>query len=244
MARRGRRIGIVLIVLLVIFGGLVVAADRIGANVAETTIAEKVSQQTTQLQIESSEPDVTVGGFPFLTQVLSGKYEDIHIVLRDVSKGGLVLPELDVHAKNVRAELDTLMSGEGEVVAEQIVGTATVGYASVRALFDQPGLQLSEQDGKLRLRLPVTVADQRFTAVALGEITSANGRIRLAIADIQAEGVTLIPQAQRLLDEYKQQLATEIALPPLPFHLKVENVRVMPQGLAISASARDVPLSG
>jgi hypothetical protein len=203
-----------------------------------------VSQQTAQLDISSSEPEVTVGGFPFVTQVLDGTYEDIRIVLRDVSRDGVVLPELDVHARDVRAALNTLMSGEGEVVANSMIGTATIGYASVRALFDRPGLELSEQDGRLRLRLPLTINGQQITAVAVGEVSGTGGRVRLAVTDIRAEGVTLVPQAQRLLDEYKQQLALEIALPPLPFRLRVESVQVRPEGLAITASARSVPLSG
>ena len=241
---RPRRLMTWLVVFVLVVGGLLVVADRVGAYAAERTIAEKVSQQTAQLEIQSSEPEVTVGGFPFVTQVLDGRYEDIRIVLRDVSRGGVVLPVLDVHAKDVEAELSTLMSGDGEVVANQMVGTATVGYASVRALIDRPGLQVSEVDGRLRLRLPLNVGDQAVTAVATGEVSGSAGRIRLAVTDIQAEGVTLLPQAQRLLDEYKQQLSLEITLPPLPFRLRVESVRVTPEGLAITASARSVPLSG
>jgi len=244
VARRGRRMLTWFVVLVLVLGVLLLAADRIGAYAAERTIAEKVSQQTTQLDISSSEPEVTVGGFPFVTQVLDGTYKDIRIVLRDVSKGGVVLPELDVHAQDVEASMSTLMSGEGEVVAKRMVGTATIGYSSVRALFDRPGLELSEQDGRLRLRLPLTIEGQQFTAVAVGEVSGSAGQVRLAITDIGAEGITLIPQAQRLLDDYKQQLSLTITLPPLPFRLRVESVQVRPEGLAITASARSVPLSG
>ncbi|HET8684555.1 MAG TPA: DUF2993 domain-containing protein [Micromonosporaceae bacterium] len=244
MARGRRRLGISLLVLVVVLGGLLVAADRAGAWAAERTLTEKVSNEIREMKISSAEPEVGVGGFPFLTQVVDGNYEDIHIVLRDVSRGGLVLPELDVHARDVKAELNTLMSGEGEVVARRIVGTATIGYASIRALFDQPGIQLSEQGGKLRLRLPVDISGQQLTAVATGQITSAGGRVRLAVTDIRAEGLTLGSEAQALLDQYKRRLALEIALPPLPFRLRVEGVQVRPEGLAVTASAQQVPLSG
>lgn len=244
MARRSRRLATSLLVLLLVVGGLLVAADRVGAWAAERTIEQKVSNEISEMKISSGEPDVAIGGFPFLTQVVDGQYKDIHIVLRDVSKGGLVLPELDMHARDVVAELNTLMSGEGEVMAKRIAGTATVGYASVRALFDRPGLELSEQDGKLRLRLPVTISGQRFTAVAIARISSAAGRVRLVVTDVRAEGLTLGPYAERLLDEYKEKLSLEIALPPLPFRLKVEAVQVRPEGLAIGLSAQQVPLSG
>lgn len=244
MAVRGRRLRNGLIVVFVVLLGLLLAVDRVGAWAAERTVAEKVSQEIAEMQVSASEPEVTVGGFPFLTQVVDGRYEDIRVLLRDVSANGLTVPELDVHAKGVNAQVSTLMSGDGEIVADQVTGTATIGYASVRALIDRPDLELGEQDGKLRLRLPLTVAGQRVTAVALADVSVANGLVRISVAEIRAEGVQLVPQAQRLLDDYKRQLSVELRLPPLPFRLRVEGAAVRPEGLAVTASAQGVPISG
>lgn len=240
---RGRRLRTGLIVVFVVLVGLLLAVDRVGAWAAERTVAEKVSQQMTELNVSASQPDVTVGGFPFLTQVVDGRYEDIRILLRDVSANGLTVPELDVHARGVNAQMSTLMSGDGEITADHVTGTATIGYASVRALIDRPDLELAEQDGKLRLRLPLTVAGQRVTAVALADVSVANGLVRISVADIRAEGVQLVPQAQRLLDGYKQLLSVELRLPPLPFQLKVEGVQARSEGLAVTASAQGVPIT-
>lgn len=243
MARRGRRVGVWLAVVFVVLVGLLVAVDRVGAYAAERTIAEKVSNEVEKLGIESSSPDVTVGGFPFLTQVVDGKYERISILLRNVSANGITVPSLDVHASGVNAEMDTLMSGEGSITADRVDGTATVGYTSIRALISQEGLELGEQDGKLRLRLPLTAGGQEITAIGVGEVRVSAGTIGLVVTEIRAEGVDLPPQAQRILDGYKSRLSVRIALPPLPFGLKIEGVQVRPEGLAVTASARSVPLS-
>lgn len=244
MARRGRRRITGLTVVLLILVALFVGGDRAGAWAAERTIAGKVSQEMDQLGVSASEPDVTVAGFPFLTQVLDGRYDEIRVLVRDVSARGVTVPELDIRATDVRAEMNTLLSGDGSITADRVSGTATIGYSSVRAMLDRPGLQVAGQDGKVRLRVPVTVAGISVTAIALGEVTVADGRIRVEVTDIRADGVQLPPPAQGLLDAYKSQLSVEMELPPLPMQLRIEGVQATSEGIAVTASAAGVPLSG
>src|SRR5690349_5558244 len=78
--RRGRRIGIGLLVLLLLLVGALVAADRIGANVAADRVSQQAAKEMQARGMTSaSPPDVTIGGFPFLTQVVRGVYEKITI---------------------------------------------------------------------------------------------------------------------------------------------------------------------
>jgi len=243
VARRGRRWGIGLTIVFVLLVGLLLVVDRVGAWAAERTVEEKVSNEVDELGIAASDPEVTVGGFPFVTQVLEGKYEEITIVLRNVSANRVTMPVLDIRATGVNAAMNTLMSGEGSITADRVVGTATVGYASVRALFDQEGLEVGAENGQLRLRLPLTAGQQSITAVALANVAVSQGVVRVAVVDIRAEGAQLLPSAQRLLDTYKSRLSVQLRLPPLPFRLRVENVQVRPEGLAVTASAQGVPIS-
>lgn len=233
-----------LTVVVAVLVALLVAADRVGAWAAERVVAEKVSQEIGQLDVSASEPEVTIAGFPFLTQVGDGRYDEIRVLLRDVSAKGITLPELDIRARGVRADLNALMSGEGPITADHVLGTATVGYTSVRELIDQPGLQISEADGKLRMRLPLRVAGQEVTAVATGEVSAADSRVRIDVTDIRTDGVEAPPQLQRLLDGYKSRLSTEIALPPLPMRMRIEGVQVRYEGIAVTASAQGVPIAG
>ncbi|WP_433687314.1 LmeA family phospholipid-binding protein [Micromonospora carbonacea] len=246
--RRGRKVLITLVVLLLILGGLLVAADRVAAGVAERAITDQVSQQITKQGAQSSPPEVEVGGFPFLTQVLDGRYERISIRLRDVrgsvNGDAVALPELDVDARNVRASLETLRTQQGDVVAETVDGTGTITYESLATLLDRPGLTLGQRDGRLAVTAPVDILGQKLTLTGTADVTvGKEGAISLRFNDVDAEGLPNIPLARTLLSNYAKDISIDVPLPDLPFQLAVREVRPLPQGLAVTAAAKDVPIN-
>jgi hypothetical protein len=245
--RWGRRILGALLVLLVVLAVLLIVADRVGANVAERRIAEEVQQELTSREVRSSAPEVTVGGFPFLTQVLDENYESISILLRDVTTApeqeGVRLPRLDVEARDVNAPLEALRSGQGDIVASTVDGTATIGYASVARLIDQPNLRLSERGGKLLASLPIELFGQRFTLTGEAQIEAVEGKIRLRFERLEAEGLPTAPGVEEAVSGYARQMSIDVPLPPLPFALELREVTPLPEGLAVAATARNVPLN-
>lgn len=246
--RRGRKALVTLVVLLLVLVGLLVVADRVAAGVAERAIADQVKQEVAKQDAQSAPPKVDVGGFPFLTQVLAGKYERISIVLRDV-KGSVqgdavTVPQLDVDARNVRASLDTLRSGQGDVVAETVNGTGTVTYDSLAKLLDRPGLTLGEQNGKLAVKAPVDILGQKLTVTGTADVTvSKEGKVALRFNDLNAEGLPAVPLARTLLNNYAKGISIDVPLPELPFQLNVREVKPLPQGLAVTADAKNVPIN-
>ncbi|MFY1696252.1 MULTISPECIES: DUF2993 domain-containing protein [unclassified Solwaraspora] len=245
--RTGRRLLVVAAVLLVILGIALVVADRVAVAYAERAVTDQIRQQIAAQNIESSEPDVSIGGFPFLTQVLAGDYRSISIVLRDVSapvNGNSVrLPTLDVDARGVQASLDTLRTGQGEVVAETVQGEATVAYGSVVTLIDQPGVELSERDGQLAVTAPVEILGQQVVLTGTADLEVADGQVLLRFANLDAEGLPGDDAARGFVDAYAQQLSIAVPLPELPFQLDLQQVHVTPAGLVVTATAQDVPLS-
>ncbi|MDO3703865.1 DUF2993 domain-containing protein [Micromonospora sp. C28SCA-DRY-2] len=246
--RRGRKVLITLVVLLLVLAGLLVVADRVAAGVAERAIADQVRQEVAKQDAQSAPPEVEVGGFPFLTQVLDGRYERISIVLRDVQgsvQGDAVsVPRLDVDARDVRASLDTIRSGQGEVVAETVNGTGTISYDSLAKLLDRPGLRLAEQNGRLAVTAPVDILGQRLTVTGTADITvGKEGQVALRFNDLDAEGLPNVPLARALLSNYAKGISVDVPLPDLPFQLTVREVRPLPEGLAVTADARDVPIN-
>jgi hypothetical protein len=227
----------------IIVVGVLVVADRVGAWYAERRIAEEVQQEVARREITSDRPDVQVGGFPFVTQVLSGEYDSVTIRLRNVDGGGIRLPQLDIEATGVHAELQTIRSGQGEARADQITGTATVGYATVAALSNQPGLQLSGQDGQLRVRLPVEILGEQVTLVGTAQVRVDDNRIQVSVSDLDGEDGNLPPQARRIANGYAERLSVSFQLPPLPFDLTVNEVIAQPDGLAVTATAHGVPIT-
>lgn len=242
--RRGRRLAVGALVSVVLLAGLLVAADRLSASFAARRIADEVSQEVASREITAGEPDVRISGFPFLTQVLSGRYELISIELRNVDGGGVRLPQLDVEAAGVHAPLRTLRSGQGEIRADQVRGTATVGYATVAALANQPGLQLSGEDGQLRVRLPVEILGQHVVLVGTAKVQVDGQRIRVIVSKLDDENGALPAQARSVADRYAKRLSVTLVLPALPFNLTVGEVTPQSQGLAITATARSVPILG
>ncbi|SCL20630.1 Protein of unknown function [Micromonospora nigra] len=246
--RRGRTVLITLVVLLLVLVGLLAVADRVAAGVAERAIADQVSQEVSNQGAQASSPDVEVGGFPFLTQVLDGRYERITIGLRDVRGSvqgdAVALPTLDVDARDVSAPLDVIRSGQGEIVAETVTGTGTVTYDSLAALLDREGLTLGERDGRLAVTAPVDILGQRLTVVGTADVNvSDQGQVSLQFNDLSAEGLPNVPLARNLLNNYARSISIDVPLPELPFELTVREVRPLPEGLQVTANARDVPIN-
>lgn len=77
--RVARRSVVVILVLAV----LLVAVDRVGAWLAGKAVADQLVGELAAYGVQST-PDADIGGFPFLTQVLSGEYDEITARLGDV----------------------------------------------------------------------------------------------------------------------------------------------------------------
>src|SRR5215475_11288913 len=136
--RRGRRATTVLLILLLVLVALAVVADRVAAYAASRTIADQAQQQLVAQHVRTPDkPTVSVDGFPFLTQVLAGKYKQVvihstHLTSSDLP--GVVLDRLDVTATGINATTSALLNGDGQITADHISGTANLGWDSVTKL--------------------------------------------------------------------------------------------------------------
>jgi LmeA-like phospholipid-binding len=244
----GRRLLITLIVLLIIIVGALAVLDRLGASYAERVISDRVAEQVANQKATSEKPDVTIEGVPFLTQVVKGRYQEIKIELRDfsgpVANGKTVrMPLLDIRAKDVRAPLETLRTGNGDIVATTVTGTGTVDYATVEQLVDKPGLKLAEKDGKLVVTAPLTVLNQQVTIQGTADVTVQKNVVSLRFEQVTANGVPDVPFVQNLLNNYAKQISIDLRLPQLPLKLELQKVEPTPAGLVVTAGANEVPLN-
>ena len=246
--RWGRRLLITLIVLLLLLGALLVVADRVGKSYAERTISDRVADQVAEQKATSEKPDVTVKGVPFLTQVLDGRYQEIQIKLANFSgpagSGRTISTALlDVRANDVRAPLDTLRSGTGDIVAGTVTGTGTIDYAQLAELIGQPGLKLAEQNGKLVGTAPLQALGQTFDVSGTAAVTVKDGVVQVRFADVTAEGLPDVPVVRGLVNAYVQRLAVDLRVPDLPLKLAVQKVEPRPDGLRFTAGANEVSLN-
>ncbi len=245
--RRGRKLLIGFLVLLVLLLIALVVVDRFGAAYAEREIADRVAAQIANEGATSSRPEVDVAGVPFLTQVAAGKYEDIGIVVRDLtgSQGGKTvrMPVVDITARDVRAPLSTLTSGRGDIVAGTVDGAATLDYTSVAGLIDREGVVLAERNGKLAVTAPVQALGQTLTVNGTADVTIQGAAVRIRFRDLTAEGLGQVPLAQNLINAYASQISVDLKLPALPLKLQLQQVTPRPEGLVVTAKATEVPLN-
>lgn len=247
--RRPVRILVWLLVVLVVLGAALLTGDRVGHARAQQIVADRIATELVANGVEATTPEVSIGGTPFLTQVVSGRYERVTVNLREAATDALALARVRLTATGVSAELGTLLSQEGTIVADRVAGTARIGYEAAAELADLPGLELSDSDGLLGIRLPrrVPVLDERLFFVGTAELSVRSGVVRLDVQEMEVEEDALLPFAAEIADQYAQDYAEEISLalqiPPLPFDLSIETVSVEPAGLVIAVSAANVPLA-
>ena len=249
---RGRKIGIALLVMLVLLLGLVVVADRVGAGVAEDRIAQQASEELRKAGATTQgDPNVEIGGFPFLTQVLGGTYEKITITADKPQSNDIKLEKMTLVATNVKAAASDLLNGRGPVTAEQINGTATMSWDTVRTLislanlpvpFDPAQLQVTVVDNNVELRLPIELATFKTTLVAKGTINVSEGQVRIKLTAIDTAAGDLPAAAKRVFDNFKNRLTATIRTPKMPYTLTIRNVQTDASGVRVTATASNVEL--
>jgi hypothetical protein len=249
---RGRKIGIALLVMLVLLLGLVIVADRVGAGVAEDRIGQQAADELRKAgATTASDPKVEIGGFPFLTQVLGGSYEKITISADNPQSNDIKLETMTIVATDVKAAASDLLNGRGPVTANQLTGTATMSWDTVRTLiqlanlpvpFDPATLQVKVVNNNVELRLPLELAGFETTLVATGEITVADGKVDLKLSNVDAEGVNIPSAARRILDQFKNRLTASIRTPQMPYTLTIRSIDTDANGVRIVATASDVQL--
>jgi len=250
-AGRGRKITVVLVVVLVLLLGGLLAADRIGAHEAEQAIAKQASQELTARQITSpSKPKVHIDGFPFLTQVAAGVYQKITIKVDKPSTQGVTLDRFDVVARRVHAKTSDVLNGTGTVTAEQVNGVGQVPWNQVGKLITLTGVDASnvavtaDDQGRITAEIPVNTLGLQTTVVATGSVTVQNGSAQVTVDKITTKGGAQSPLINTLLAQLKQALKVQVKLPRLPYNLEVTGVQATHTGLQVTALAKNVVMSG
>jgi hypothetical protein len=239
------------LVVFVVLAGLFVASDRIAAYAAEQTIAAQAKKELAAREITTpTEPEVTVSGFPFLTQVARGRYDKITIHLDRPASQGVALDLLDVTATGVNASTSAVINGTGKITADHVSGLAILNWDAVSELMNARGFGGSNArasalpDGQVQVRVPVSVAGLSTTVVATGTLAIGTGVVHVVIKNVTTEGGDIPAAISRLVGSIKQSLSIDVKIPPLPYDLQLRTVEATPQGLTVTAVAEKVPLSG
>lgn len=225
-------LGAVVVLVLVLVVGLVVV-DR----VAESVVSKRLAAEIQTSQGLSVRPRVDIGGFPFLTQVLRGRYDDVRVVAGSpITVRGVEIDRVALRLRGVRLPLsDVLRDRVADLPVASTRGTAVVPYATLDAVLRQRLGNL----GALASAVTVTSAGSG-QALIRGPLGLS---VRLAVR-VRDHRVSLVPGAGQLAalpstlqGPLRAALATPVPLPAFPFGIRLAAATFEPDGLHVTARA-------
>jgi len=225
--RRRHRLRTTIIVLIILIG-LLVALDFGARAFAESQVASQIQKQGFP-----KKPDVSIEGFPFLTQVASRDFKDVQLSSSNITEGPLLIQS--INAKMTGVHVNSSFNG-GTV--DNLAGTLSVTFAALaNAMTSQAGslgslggagLNLS-QAGNDEVKATLNLVITSGTAVWRVSRT-ANGDIGIHL--VNSSGLT-----SSLLSGLGD---ITIPLPHLPLGLTIQNISVTPSGLVGTVTGHDV----
>lgn len=232
-----------LLITLAVLLGLVIAADRITPLIAEDVLAGKIRSE---LQL-ASDPDVSIHGFPFLTQAFGGEYDDIEITANAVelrAEGMPELPPMTFHANlyGVQVPFSDAISGSiSEVPISRAEGSVTVPFDAIPAFIGED-MALSEgKDGAINIEGTKNLAGFDVQYSGVGRIEIADGKITVVGESVQILGQEV---PDDLVSALTEELGFNFDIPALPFGLQITSARATDAGLQVSATGKNFVLGG
>ncbi|MGW5367270.1 LmeA family phospholipid-binding protein [Streptomyces sp. NPDC004009] len=235
----------ILLILLLVLGVLFVVVDRVAVHFAQGEVADRLRTAENL----SSTPDVSIKGFPFLSQLAGGELHDVEVGVKDyeASTGqGSRTIRIDDLSADMR---DVTFSGDySSATAAHATGTATIAYDELlKAAKSEPtplGLGLTAQvvglsdggNGKIKLAVKVSGL---ATIHLLGSVAVRDDRVRVTADGVpRFGGLDLAEGLIRSVTDFQQ------VIDRLPGGIELDTVRATPNGVEISVKGSDVRLAG
>ena len=226
-----------LLVVVLLLLGLAVLADRFAVGIAEGKVAEQLAAKG-GLQ---GKPTVDIAGFPFLTQAVRGRYDDVRVTLTADQLGQPAGTRTDIDLRGVHVPLSSVLTGSASgVPVDRIDGTATLSYALLSAKLGGDSTVRAEGDG-LRVTKTVDLLGQTIPLTAAGTVTLDGNQLVIDVSKAAGAGVDLpaflVSRASDLLD-------LRYDLPALPLGLHVTGVTPFEDGVHLRLEAKNTVLGG
>ncbi|MFC3892328.1 DUF2993 domain-containing protein [Lentzea rhizosphaerae] len=258
-SRRGK----FLVIILLVLGVLLVAADFALAAAGEYQIAQRMREK---LQLDE-DPSVRINGFPFILQALRGDYKHVEIRAYGVpikdEQQGVDLRDLDIEAdlRHTHVELADLLAGNvSKATIDQVDGSIKIKALDLNRLANQvtpfdklsiepdnraaatqtptPDPKAPKTTAAIKLSGQTNVAGKVVTLTAYGQIALVSGAIQINIDDIELDDNSL----KQIIPQLRQALAIKIDPGTLPFGAKPTAVEVESGAFKLSGLITDVPL--
>jgi hypothetical protein len=224
----------ILLIIAVILGGIFVAADRFAVNMAESEAADRVRIQ----QGTAGSTEVSIKGFPFLTQVVGKELDEVGIKMTGIEASA---SGRRVRISEMSADLFQVRLGEGysSATAARAEGTALISYADLTKASDDGATVAYGENGKVKVTGSVDVLGRTVTRSVVSTVSLVGGdTIRVRADKVPGEGIPGLEGMIRKRTDFDRQIGG------LPAGLKLEKVEAQPDGVVFTVTGKDVELAG
>ncbi|MDI3407418.1 LmeA family phospholipid-binding protein [Streptomyces cavernicola] len=239
----------ILLITVVVLGGLFIAADRFAVGYAEDEVAAKLRSSEGLQQ----DPEVTIEGFPFLTQVLAGELDAVAIGIdgMEASNGArkMTIAELDAQMHGV-----AFSSDYSSATAAAATGTARITYdellkaAKVEPVEVAPGVTAKVVgladggDGKIKVQVQATVLGQSLPEpVEVVSSAKVEGGKTVQVHADKLPKLGAVPVAEQRMREITD---FEQVVDGLPEGIELDKVEARADGVQITVTGSKVKLAG
>jgi hypothetical protein len=221
--RRRRRWPIVLLVIVVVLAVLFVIVDRVAVRYADNQFATQIQKQGF-----SSKPDVSIQGFPFLTQVAAREFKNVHITATDEKVGPVTIDDINATIKNIK-----LTSGFSSGTVSSINGTGLITFGSLaKAGSSAAGvgdLKISRKSDN-EAKITANVAGI-FSDSGVARVTQSGNKIHVKLISAGGLPTSLLGNLGSFT----------IPLPKLPLGMTLQSITLTSQGALVHITGHDIP---
>jgi LmeA-like phospholipid-binding len=220
----------------IIIGVVVLLVILVGVDFAAKSYAEGQMASQIQQQGFPKKPNVTIEGFPFLTQVIAHDLKNVKLNATDVKEGPITISSINATMTGVHLN-SSFQSG----TIDHLTGVATITFAALsNAMSAQAGGlgDLASAGLKLSGAPPNEVKATIDLVIASGSATwrvTTPGNNKLNIHLVSSSGLP-----GDLLGAVSDM---SITLPALPLGLKIQSLKVTSTGIVGTISGRNIPFT-
>jgi hypothetical protein len=218
------------IIVLIVLLGLLVVADFTARAFAQNKMASEIQQQGFP-----KKPDVSINGFPFLTQVISRDFKNIHVSSGNITEGPLLIQSINATMTGVHVN-SSFQSG----TINHLNGTATVTFPALSdAMTSQAGalgsligsgLTLSDA-GNNEVKASLNLLGGLASGTAVWKV-SVTGDNNIHIQLVSSSGIGSAAASG----------ISNITVPhvALPLGMTIQSIAVTPTGLVATVTGHNV----
>ncbi|HEY7147021.1 MAG TPA: DUF2993 domain-containing protein [Streptosporangiaceae bacterium] len=211
---------------------VLVALDFGARAFAESKVASEIQDQGFP-----KKPDVSINGFPFLTQVASRDMKSIDISSTDVPVGPVT-----IHLINAKLDGVHINSSFNGATVDTLTGTAQITFGDLSNSLENEVGPLGSLGGAGLTLKPAGPDEVKASLDLLVTSGSATWKVaKLGGDKINIRLVSSNGLPSELLDSVKN---ITVPLTGLPLHLKIESVSVTPAGIVGVLGGQDVTFGG